>query len=569
MFEPVFCLIFLLITAASFVTGSLTACGYCMCERSSVSCDFGSVHDRIKPGFALSDFIPNADCLKRVGVDPSNFEDLYVNCKNSRALVNQTLSRDMLSQFSRLKFITIVRCDLTRIEPDAFEGLYILEKFDASDNNLELLPPALFGQRTLSILKLSENPRLRLDPRVFRGLTLERLVLSRCQLTEFPLGALFPIRGLRELTLSENEIQLVPREAQVLIANLTILYLDGNPIECTCANRWLRESVDWAKLSPSVSRISKLPTCKSPFSLMDIELTKVEPSKFLCPPPRISGVDLRVSSDSALLECSADGEASQSLAVQRIAWSYRNLAISEITLPAPNGPRFVKMLRRRPGSLKDQLIVYASAIDGHSASINVSLRWPTNPAATTRMTPARLPADDDDKIPSVALIPEPVDDKTRPVDRHGLNQSDYYTAKQFTLLEMIVAVIGTFLTTSLAFLLCCQFARWYRRRDRKRWLPASAGYAGATTYGYSLHHPHQTGSLSQHEYDVPRLDHQHPLHLPPPPPPPHQQQPPTLPLKLPSSASVVNGGGGGIVVATAANSNEFLDFSNPRLKYNV
>uniref|UniRef100_A0A1I8IXN9 LRRCT domain-containing protein n=1 Tax=Macrostomum lignano TaxID=282301 RepID=A0A1I8IXN9_9PLAT len=546
-----------LITAASFVTGSLTACGYCMCERSSVSCDFGSVHDRIKPGFALSDFIPNADCLKRVGVDPSNFEDLYVNCKNSRALghAEPVLPAQVYHHRS-------VRPNQNRA--GRIRGLYILEKFDASDNNLELLPPALFGQRTLSILKLSENPRLRLDPRVFRGLTLERLVLSRCQLTEFPLGALFPIRGLRELTLSENEIQLVPREAQVLIANLTILYLDGNPIECTCANRWLRESVDWAKLSPSVSRISKLPTCKSPFSLMDIELTKVEPSKFLCPPPRISGVDLRVSSDSALLECSADGEASQSLAVQRIAWSYRNLAISEITLPAPNGPRFVKMLRRRPGSLKDQLIVYASAIDGHSASINVSLRWPTNPAATTRMTPARLPADDDDKNPSVALIPEPVDDKTRPVDRHGLNQSDYYTAKQFTLLEMIVAVIGTFLTTSLAFLLCCQFARWYRRRDRKRWLPASAGYAGATTYGYSLHHPHQTGSLSQHEYDVPPS-----VASAATAPPPHQQQPPTLPLKLPSSASVVNGGGGGIVVATAANSNEFLDFSNPRLKYNV
>uniref|UniRef100_A0A1I8JRK8 LRRCT domain-containing protein n=1 Tax=Macrostomum lignano TaxID=282301 RepID=A0A1I8JRK8_9PLAT len=498
-----------LITAASFVTGSLTACGYCMCERSSS-------HDRIKPGFDLSDFIPNADSLKRVGVDPSNFEDLYVNCKNSRALVNQTLSRDMLSQFSRLKLITIVRCDLTRIEPDAFEGLYILEKFDASDNNLELLPPALFGQRTLSILKLSENPRLRLDPRVFRGLTSS-------------------VWGLRELTLSENEIQLVPRDAQVLIANLTILYLDGNPIECTCANRWLRESVDWAKLSPSVSRISKLPTCKSPFSLMDIELTKVEPSKFLCPPPRISGVDLRMSSDSR----------SVGVLSRRRGQPVFNSSENRLVLPELGNLRsHFTSSKRSP--IRQDAAPSSGQLEGSADSPALA----NEPAATTRMTPARLPADDDDKNPSVALIPEPVDDKTRPVDRHGLNQSDYYAAKQFTLLEMIVAVIGTFLTTSLAFLLCCQFARWYRRRDRKRWLPASAGYAGATTYGYSLHHPHQTGSLSQHEYD-------------------QQQQPPTLPLKLPSSASVVNGGGGGIVVATAANSNEFLDFSNPRLKYNV
>uniref|UniRef100_A0A1I8JP91 LRRCT domain-containing protein n=1 Tax=Macrostomum lignano TaxID=282301 RepID=A0A1I8JP91_9PLAT len=469
-----------LITAASFVTGSLTACGYCMCERSSVSCDFGSVtrsnQARLR---SVSDFIPNADCLKRVGVDPSNFEDLYVNCKNSRALVNQTLSRDMLSQFSRLKFITIVRCDLTRIEPDAFEGLYILEKFDASDNNLELLPPALFGQRTLSILKLSENPRLRLDP-----------------------------------------------------------------------------------------RISKLPTCKSPFSLMDIELTKVEPSKFLCPPPRISGVDLRMSSDSALLECSADGEASQSLTVQRIAWSYRNLGnLRSHFTSSKRSPIRQDAARRRPGSLKDQLIVYASATDGHSASINPALA--NEPSRdNTRMTPARLPADDDDKIPSVALIPEPVDDKTRPVDRHGLNQSDYYAAKQFTLLEMIVAVIGTFLTTSLAFLLCCQFARWYRRRDRKRlaaW-PALATLARpptatACTIRIRRARCRSTNTTCPVWTISIRCICRHRRHR-------ISSSRQTLPLKLPSSASVVNGGGGGIVVATAANSNEFLDFSNPRLKYN-
>uniref|UniRef100_A0A1I8FCJ3 LRRCT domain-containing protein n=1 Tax=Macrostomum lignano TaxID=282301 RepID=A0A1I8FCJ3_9PLAT len=328
-----------LITAASFCHGQphrmrLTACA----SARSVSCDFGSVHDRIKPGFDLSDFIPNADSLKRVGVDPSNFEDLYVNCKNSRALGHAEPVFPAQVDHHRS-----VRPNQNRARTHSRDSTFWKSSTPAT-TTWSCCRQRCSRQRTLSILKLSERTLgSALDPRVFFGVSPSSVWCCRVvNLTEFPLGALFPIRGLRELTLSENEIQLVPRDA---------------------------------------ARYPSCPTCKSPFSLMDIELTKSLSPKISLP-RRLGSPALTFACPQTPLCWSVlsrrRGQPVFNSSENRL--SYRNLAISEVTLPAPNGPRFVKTLRRRPGSLKDQLIVYASATDGHSASINVSLRWPNEPS---------------------------------------------------------------------------------------------------------------------------------------------------------------------------------------------
>uniref|UniRef100_A0A1I8JQQ5 LRRNT domain-containing protein n=1 Tax=Macrostomum lignano TaxID=282301 RepID=A0A1I8JQQ5_9PLAT len=183
-----------LITAASFVTGSLTACGYCMCERPR-QCPAISAQSTIESSQASicrisyrMRTVSNGSALTR-----PTLRICSVNCKNRPS--SGHAEPVFPAQVDHHRSVRPNQNRAGRIRGTLHSG-----KFDASDNNLELLPPALFGQRTLSILKLSENPRLRL------------------------------IRGY-----------------------------------------------------PSC------PPAKSPFSLMDIELTKVEPSKFLCPPPRISG----------------------------------------------------------------------------------------------------------------------------------------------------------------------------------------------------------------------------------------------------------------------------------------
>lgn len=572
-----------LVSGPGAVQANIVNCGFCVCERASITCDFDAVKTRIKENVQLADFVPNAAALRTQGLDPLTFEDLYINCKNSRVLLNQRLTKDLLEAYSKMKKVAIVRCDLTAIDADAFQRLYHLEEFDASDNNLTNLPPRLFGQRKMTYVKLSENRQLRLDALVFFGLTLQRLILTRCELKEFPLSAIFPVEGLRELTLSENRIRFVPSDALSLIKKLTVFYLDDNPISCTCANKWLRESVNWDSLSPSVMRKSKLPTCKSPFNLMDIELTKVDPARFRCSPPRITDVALQLSHESAQLHCSAvidppadeaQQQQSTDLLQQSLTWSYQHLpgvsdaAYTFPVLPGPEpGARFLKTFRRTPGFAAEKFVVYVRNSEGQAAALNVSVEWPPPPAEPALPPPPSAPSPTSAKrppsqvqqppppprvavsptltlqppvLPENAGQPDPTQTQAQP--------ADYYAAKQFTLVEMIVAVIGTFMATSLLFLLSCQFTRWYRRRDRKRWLPGyaqhtySAAGVGATTYAYNpaqiVHH--QASSLSQHEYDVPRIDQ--PC-LPKPPPPP-------------SSASV-------------AGSSEFLDFTNPRLKYNV
>lgn len=122
------------------VLANIVNCGACVCDRSSITCDFDLAQDRLKGDAHLRKLIPSPNELASVSLLPSSFEELYVNCKNTKLMRRQRLSRDMLSHFSNLKKFIIVSCDLEFIDADALQALTRLEEFDASDNNLRQLP---------------------------------------------------------------------------------------------------------------------------------------------------------------------------------------------------------------------------------------------------------------------------------------------------------------------------------------------------------------------------------------------------------------------------------------------
>uniref|UniRef100_A0A1I8IQD4 LRRCT domain-containing protein n=2 Tax=Macrostomum lignano TaxID=282301 RepID=A0A1I8IQD4_9PLAT len=539
---------------------NISNCGMCVCDRYTLTCDFEKAQDKLTGSVHLGKLIPTQSELEALNLQSNSFEELYVNCKNTPKMTEQRLSRDLLARFSNLKKVIIVRCDLRTIDPDALEGLSRLEEFDASDNSLRQLPDRMFGRLTMKQVKLSENRELQLNNSLaFEGVTLRQLILSKCQLTEFPTFALLKIQGLKELTLSENQISLVPSAAQPLVTRLTVFYLDGNPLQCTCANRWLRESVSWELVSPAAMRKSKLPTCKSPFNLMDIELTKIEPSRFLCPPPRIASVDLQLGQDSASLSCLADRREDGS----PLDWFF-----DSSRLPIHSGFAFQRLVRRVANLDSQRLAVRVADSAGQSAQLNLTIIWPPpqppqppQPPLPTLPLPGEAPSGGD------AAIPE------KPTGRRGGSAAASDNDKQFTLLEMIIAVIGTFMSTSLIFMLSCQFVRWYKRRDKKLWAtyvhqhqlphpqqhqplpqhPHQAPYSA--TYSYNTHQP------SSHEYDVPRIDQP----CLPKPPPPSQ----TLPSGMGVGGNGVGGGSGCGGSSMSSSDREFLDFNNPRLMYNV
>ncbi|PAA81700.1 hypothetical protein BOX15_Mlig024486g1 [Macrostomum lignano] len=537
--------LFALLLCASLLPSpsvQLTNCGYCICDWPSITCDFHKVKDQLHGSKNLAEFAPNSGILRELDVDPLAYRELYINCRNSPKINNRRLTRSLLKGYANLTRVGLVNCGLIGIEPDALADLAHIRELDLSNNTLERLPAALFRHREMAVLTLSENPRLTLTAETFLNFSLERLVLSKCGLQEFPWDSLQVIRNLHELTLSQNSIQVVPSEAIQLVRRLRVFYLDENPLSCFCTNKWISESIDWNRVSPQIIKSSKLPKCGSPPTLHDVELTRLSPSDFPCQAPEIRSVDIRLEPDSAQLICSASTHQSGPL-----VWTYRHLAIyPELPNAYPSrtyqssGATFRQSVHRTPGYEREKYTLTARSEDGQLTNFSLTLHWPpaveSEGAASESKTGSG--GTDDSDSSSTSTGPKLPTEPQKPISGDGGVGGDYFSRKQFTLIEMIIAVVGTFMATSLVFLLACQAIQWYNKRDKKRW---AAGYAGPPySYSYNSHRP------PSHEYDVPRIDQpcllpKQPQQPPPPtqpPPPPPQHTLPMPPHNMPTGAGV-------------------------------
>uniref|UniRef100_A0A1I8IUC4 LRRCT domain-containing protein n=1 Tax=Macrostomum lignano TaxID=282301 RepID=A0A1I8IUC4_9PLAT len=520
------CLLLALLLSMAQPGHQLSRCGYCMCDRPTVSCDFDSAKSEIVNNIELTDYVPSSSLLRRLGRNPASYSELYVNCKNARVLKSQRLTSRLLEHFANLTRLSVLSCDLIAIDDGALSSLRQLRELDLSDNQLQRLPPAFLNGKSLTALRFGENRRLQLTADMFRGLQLDRLLLSRCGLSEFPLDSLNAIAGLRELTLSHNSIQTVPVEARDLINQLRVFYLDDNPLACTCQNRWLR-NVDWNRVSPPLSKASprdQLPRCATPQRLLNAELSSLGPTDLPCDPPRLVSIDLQLGPVSGRLACKADSDQPE-----RLVWTYRQIAgypeFQDGATYQGTGAAFVSTFKRSVMQQQPQpqykYLLTTATDDGRQSNFTLSLQWPPlqrpphqpDEQQPTAVLAGRTPSNGGPPLHSLPQ-PRPGDVVASASDSAAPDNSgnDYFSRKQFTLVEMIVAVIGTFLATALVFVLVCQFTRWYSKRDKKRW----ATYAAHPYSGYNYtsgsqqlqQQPTQylTHRPPSHEYDVPRIE---------------------------------------------------------------
>ncbi|XP_053988854.1 carboxypeptidase N subunit 2-like [Hylaeus volcanicus] len=104
---------------------------------------------------------------------------------------------DAFVDLIKLSDLDFSRCHIRKISMDAFYGLENVKRIDLSDNELEFIPPGLFGVQQQKELK--------------------EIILSRNKLTSLPLDFFKMLR--------------VPNKQP----QLTIVRLDGNPWDCTCS----------------------------------------------------------------------------------------------------------------------------------------------------------------------------------------------------------------------------------------------------------------------------------------------------------------------------------------------
>ncbi|XP_047636621.1 vasorin [Phacochoerus africanus] len=113
---------------------------------------------------------------------------------------------------------------LQQLDEGLLGRLRNLHDLDVADNQLERVPPAIWGLRGLTRLRLAGNTRIaQLRPEDLAGLA-----------------------ALQELDLSNLSLQVLPHELSILFPRLRLLAAARNPFNCVCPlswfGPWVRES---------------------------------------------------------------------------------------------------------------------------------------------------------------------------------------------------------------------------------------------------------------------------------------------------------------------------------------
>lgn len=202
--------------------------------------------------------------------------------------------------------------------PEAIRYLKSLAFLDLSQNGIRELPGpggihTFEGLDSLSALNLERNLIQSLGETAFQGVrkTLSSLSLLNNLLAEFPVGAIHLLKELRVLDIGFNLLTALPETAFRGNLGITLLALDGNPLQnvpekalahlnktlrglslggrflhCDCKLRWVAEWVRNGDLQVT-SRERNPQFCGSPNRFRERGFYSIQPDEFTCPESEI------------------------------------------------------------------------------------------------------------------------------------------------------------------------------------------------------------------------------------------------------------------------------------------
>ena len=181
-----------------------------------------------------------------------------------------------------LQKVYISHCRLKNLERHAFRKLINLVELDLSHNALASVPSQTFDSiPELRELRLNGNPIQRiLDEAFVHVPQLVRLELSECRITSIEPRAFHGLEeSLEWLKLDYNKIAEVMSSSFTVLNNLHGLELAGNPWNCSCPLRPLREWMVRKNVPFGIP-----PVCQSPKRLRAKPWDKLDLDEFACIP---------------------------------------------------------------------------------------------------------------------------------------------------------------------------------------------------------------------------------------------------------------------------------------------
>lgn len=253
----------------------------------------------------------------------------------ANAIVNIKNDEFSKAGLLNLQKIYVARCRLKLLERYSFRNLINLVELDLSFNYLTTVPSQAFTSiHELRELKLSGNPIQRVSNGAFENVPqLIRLELSECKIN---IIEEYGFKGLEKylewLKLDKNKLSDLKHTSLTVLENLHELELAGNPWNCSCILRPLREWMLKRKVPFVVP-----PICKYPKRLASKSWDKLDLDEFACV-PEIFAYDSKahgVEGKNITMTCRITG-----IPIPNVRWLLKNKVIANLSgSPYSNGKK--------------------------------------------------------------------------------------------------------------------------------------------------------------------------------------------------------------------------------------
>lgn len=286
----------------------------------------------------------------------------------------------------------------------------------------------------------------------FDQMTAQVIDLKNCGLTNVsPNSFSSMITKLRKIFLNGNSIRRFDPGMLAIFAVLEKLRLQDNPLICDCESRWLKEFYDQNadKVRDQQQGNTEEPRCGAPLPVAGEFFHRLSASDFLCEKPTLDA-QVSFANNRGVLTCTSQGHPTP-----QISWQRPN-GVRQLFTAAPDSDTTVGSLEVS-ASDTDVQGVYKCTTKNEAGNItfSVDLLWPFQSASTPCQSIAASTT-----VADEAEVAETVSEPTSYEEKEG----DLFKVKYFTLVDLISAILGTFVGTLIVCIIILHFCVYKRKR---------------------------------------------------------------------------------------------------------
>ncbi|KAL3864033.1 hypothetical protein ACJMK2_005745 [Sinanodonta woodiana] len=377
---------------------------------------------------------------------------------NDNNFVIPTISRTNFSRFTDLEQLYLSGCGIEFIEVDTFIDLKKLKWLDISKNRLKSIADYTFRDLTLEHLFLNDNPGVHISKHAFLGLNTMGLYFQNCALGDLTLEILRPLNGtLKSLWIDGNKFETFNPNWLYLFKTLSHLRIGDNPLHCNCEVAWLFK---FYQSTPRVFEGVTTPSCRSPPRLRGKQFSAVTDDDFRCQLPVFKNVDIVFESDKGKLTCSASGDP-----VPTLYWIKPDGSWEKFSPKVTDLSRDTEgvMYTTNPRPSKKSMYQCIASNPAGNVTFSLNVVWPSDDRMQNE-PPSKDPIKETEEYPVKVEKEGTVEgQKSEASDKYvssnvnvtksSVNMADSREQSKeirFSLVDIIGAVVGTFLLTLLA-----------------------------------------------------------------------------------------------------------------------